>query len=279
MGNADTLQQRARFFGYKRHYLGFCRVYLEAAVLSGFEAYVEHETEMRDELLELDRSGAPLTGWKRRFVLDAALRPCRNNVIQHAYVQGNYSNDWFFPELVVMDEGTIGRNRTDVEAFVAQLPLARDTSFTSRRPAQQHYVSDVPLQNLIDNLLLRYRVEAGDDTSNMLGVLLQLGRWSQEHPEETARVFNMRPRFASTRGVNDAGRITIGGLMQGRTDAAGADAYPGDRFFMDNGRVTLQIHMTDLTQAGQVVRTRVPIIALWIPARLGVDWLAQGDNR
>ncbi|WP_259279937.1 Z1 domain-containing protein [Enterobacter roggenkampii] len=29
VGNADTIQQRARFFGYKKNYLGFCRVYLE----------------------------------------------------------------------------------------------------------------------------------------------------------------------------------------------------------------------------------------------------------
>ncbi len=28
-GNADTVQQRARFFGYKESYLGYCRVRLE----------------------------------------------------------------------------------------------------------------------------------------------------------------------------------------------------------------------------------------------------------
>ena len=26
VGNADTIQQRARFLGYKRRYIGFCRV-------------------------------------------------------------------------------------------------------------------------------------------------------------------------------------------------------------------------------------------------------------
>jgi hypothetical protein len=28
MGNADTVQQRARFFGYKRSYLGQCRIFV-----------------------------------------------------------------------------------------------------------------------------------------------------------------------------------------------------------------------------------------------------------
>ena len=48
-GNADTIQQRARFFGYKRKYLGYCRVYLEAATRRAFRAYVEHEEYMRKE--------------------------------------------------------------------------------------------------------------------------------------------------------------------------------------------------------------------------------------
>ncbi|MGK4845998.1 Z1 domain-containing protein, partial [Salmonella enterica] len=33
---ADTLQQRARFFGYKASYLGTCRVFLQASVAKAF---------------------------------------------------------------------------------------------------------------------------------------------------------------------------------------------------------------------------------------------------
>src|SRR5262249_4401013 len=40
VGNADTVQQRARFFGYKRRYLGYCRVYLEQGTLTAFQNYV-----------------------------------------------------------------------------------------------------------------------------------------------------------------------------------------------------------------------------------------------
>ena len=50
VGNADTIQQRARFFGYKRAYLGFCRIYLEQDVLTAFQQYVAHEEEMRQSL-------------------------------------------------------------------------------------------------------------------------------------------------------------------------------------------------------------------------------------
>jgi len=42
-GNADTIQQRARFLGYKRGYLGLCRVFLESDVQRAFSVYVNHE--------------------------------------------------------------------------------------------------------------------------------------------------------------------------------------------------------------------------------------------
>jgi hypothetical protein len=61
VGNADSLQQRARFFGYKERYKGHCRLYLESAVFSAFLSYIEHEEEMRKELINLQRSNAPLS--------------------------------------------------------------------------------------------------------------------------------------------------------------------------------------------------------------------------
>src|SRR5690606_3173596 len=36
IANADTVQQRGRFFGYKEGYLGLCRVYLESQTLAAF---------------------------------------------------------------------------------------------------------------------------------------------------------------------------------------------------------------------------------------------------
>jgi len=52
VGNADTVQQRARFFGYKRDYLGYCRVYLEAGVRDAYRLYVQHEEDLRQRLAE-----------------------------------------------------------------------------------------------------------------------------------------------------------------------------------------------------------------------------------
>ena len=50
MGNADTVQQRARFFGYKRDYLGLCRVFVGPDVRRAFRGYVEHEEDIRSRV-------------------------------------------------------------------------------------------------------------------------------------------------------------------------------------------------------------------------------------
>ncbi|WP_430407504.1 Z1 domain-containing protein [Hydrogenophaga sp.] len=52
---ADTLQQRARFFGYKKSYLGLCRVFLQAGVRQAFTEYIEHEDFIREAVREASR--------------------------------------------------------------------------------------------------------------------------------------------------------------------------------------------------------------------------------
>ena len=86
VGNADTVQQRARFFGYKRSYLGFCRIYLEQATSNAFTAYVEHEEDIRRQLIQLQSENQPLTSWKRQFILDRSLRPCRQSVLEFDFI-------------------------------------------------------------------------------------------------------------------------------------------------------------------------------------------------
>ena len=45
--NADTIEQRCRFFGYKRDYLEACKVYLPQESIDEFVAYVEYEKHLR----------------------------------------------------------------------------------------------------------------------------------------------------------------------------------------------------------------------------------------
>ena len=48
--NADTIEQRCRFFGYKKDYIETCKVYLPQDSINEFEEYVEYEKHLRDFL-------------------------------------------------------------------------------------------------------------------------------------------------------------------------------------------------------------------------------------
>jgi hypothetical protein len=282
-GNADTLQQRARFFGYKGDYLGLCRIYLETDVLVAFEAYSEHEEQMREELKAMSEAGRPLAEWKRRFILSPALNPCRTSVITHDYARGNYADQWFFTRGAMMSPDIIQANVATVRAFTETLTFIADTLYQTREPAQQHMVcANISLQTFLEDFLTLYRVLDAEDTGNILGLQLQLAKALEEHPTETVAMYQMRSNYRGFRSVDNEGRIrSLGALQQGptRSTTPGQQyTYPGDEAFKDRTRVSVQLHVFDLRdQSGATVATAVPLIAVWVPHRLRRDWVVQNQ--
>ena len=278
VGNADTIQQRGRFFGYKRPYLGYCRTYLEQDVLTAFEAYVEHEEEMRRQLQKVRGAGNSLGDWKRAFVLSPDLRPCRNNVIQYDYARGKYANDWFAPRVVLNATSVMDDNRKIALAFLDGLTFSLDEGSPDREPAQMHNICrDAPLVDVVERLLVPYRFTAPSDTQEITGVLLQLSRAIEQDPNERCVIYRMSPDFARRRAVDANGRIR--NLFQGAAPvnppALRGTIYPGDRKIHEPEGVTIQMHFVDLTLNNETVACNVPVVAVWIPRRMMLSWLIQ----
>lgn len=75
--NADTIQQRCRFFGYKMDYIKSCRVFLPGVSIANYLNYVKHEEELRSMLASCDS----LEVAERKVLLSPSLRPTRANVL------------------------------------------------------------------------------------------------------------------------------------------------------------------------------------------------------
>lgn len=278
VGNADTIQQRGRFFGYKRPYLGFCRTYLEQDVLTAFEEYVVHEEEMRRQLQQLHNSGNPLSDWKRAFILSPDLRPCRNNVIQYDYARGRYADAWFAPRVVLNAPSVMDENREIAQSFLGGLTFNTGEGNPDREPAQIHEICrDVTLVDAVERLLVPYRFTAPGDTQEITGVLLQLSRALEQNPDEPCVVYRIAPGYARSRGVDTSGRIR--NLFQGAAPvnppALRGSIYPGDREIHEPEDLTIQVHFVDLTQNNSTVAQNVPVIAIWIPRRMEISWVTQ----
>jgi hypothetical protein len=55
--NASSMQQWGRFFGYREGYIEHCRIFIDAEVENLFKEYIEHETDLRNSLLEAESIG------------------------------------------------------------------------------------------------------------------------------------------------------------------------------------------------------------------------------
>ena len=275
LGNADTVQQRGRFFGYKQRYLGFCRIYLEQEALNAFEDYVAHEEDMRRQLADVQRSGKPLSEWKRRFVLSPDLKACRRNVIEYDYVRGNYSDRWFYPSIADAPDEVLEANRATTTNFIAGLNLVVDPNLVSRDPAQRHKVRrELSLAQVVSDLIVPFRVTGAADSRNMVGAMLQLSKALDDNCAEACTVYQISPEYQRFRAIDANGKINE--LFQGATRLiGGGHNYPGDSVFRDDDIVTIQLHTLQLRRGDAVVAENVPVIAVWIPRRLELDWISQ----
>ena len=279
VGHADTVQQRARFFGYKKSYLGYCRIYLQQATLHAFQSYVEHEEYIRKQLQNVQRTGSSLNDWKRTFILDSALKPCRHQVLEFDYMRGQFSNRWVSPRIVLESDSIIQANTETVNEFLSRINLVEDEGHSDRTVIQRHKVCrNALLSDVMKQLLVRMRISGTSDSQRNVGLLLQLSQaLEKEDSEERCTIYLMSPSEKRQRRVRDNGEIH--NLYQGeapvRPIERRGEIYPGDRVLRDNDNVSIQIHIIDLMRQGNVIKESVPIIAVWVPERLATPWIHQ----
>ncbi len=278
VGNADTLQQRARFLGYKQSYIGYCRVYLEAGALGAYRDYVGHEEDLRERLADFSPKGLPLTEWRRAFFLDGALEPTRRAVLDLDYMRGRFADDWFTPTAPHDSEEGIHANRAVIEQFLRRLVLRPDDGHPNRTPAQRHRVAEgVPLELVFGELLTRLRMTRPEDSQELIGVLLQIKAYLEEHPSALCTVYQMSPGEERERSVDDKNRIL--NLFQGaypvEPESERGKIYPGDRAIRGASGLTVQIHTVTIKRQGVRLVSAVPTIAVWVPREMSRQWLVQ----
>jgi Z1 domain len=280
VGNADTLQQRGRFFGYKRDYLGYCRIFLPSSVIAAFHSYVAHEEDVRSQLREYQAPGRSLNDWKRAFIMSPELRPTRQDVLRLDYMRGLLSNDWLYPAYPLARDDLLQANRTLVQEFLAKLTMHPDDGHPDRTTIQRHRIAqDVSLEAVLRDLLVPLKVPASTDAQRFTGLMLQLRRALERVPDEIGAVYLMSPGEVRKRGISDEGRIP--NLFQGEYPVERSkrgSIYPGDRAIRAPNQVTVQVHMLTLTdRAGRPLVTQVPVVAVWVPSRLAAPWIVQDD--
>ena len=275
MGNADTIQQRARFFGYKQTYFGYCRVFLENSVRDAYSDYIVHEEDVRERLIVHDKTGKSLNAWKRAFFLDRNLKPTRHNVLDIDYTQGNLNNRWYEPKAPHDSEEAIDGNRSVVQKFLNTLRFRSDAQRTSRIETWHNVLKDVRLKDVYENLLVPLRVTRLVDSQKFTGVRLQIAAYLDTHPDALCTIYYINKGNPRKRTLNKNDEIPT--LFQGPSPRTG-ETYPGDRKIKASKGVTIQIHILELVRENGENFSGVPTTAIWLPKEVSTDWLVQNQG-
>lgn len=272
VGNADVIQQRARFLGYKRPILSLCRVFIDADVAKAYRDYERHEASVRDAL---QLEGGNLKQWRRRFLLDPSWEPTRRSVYVDPLVRGVAREDWTAPRYAHLSAVATDENRALVDHFMAT------HAFSSQIMGHRAELN-VRLNDVLAQLLVDYRLVDPGDAQRFQALLLSLREALDSNESIVCDVMEMVTQDDGTpreRSVTSSGAINQ--LYQGRRPKTGVPVYAGDRAAYRQGMVTVQIHRIDIKSGGRVEHANVPYIAVFLPAGVALasrDVVEQPDN-
>ena len=273
VGNADTIQQRARFFGYKKDYLGHCRVYLDAENMHLFSEYVNHEEDIRKKLFEHKLSGQHLNEMERRFVLDEMFRLTRTNVLSEETSRSTFGNKWVRIKAPHDSDIIIEKNRSVVNNFINKYEqlFGEDEGHKDRTEEQKHLVAKIPLKDLFKELLNELKFTRQTDSTTYINLKSVIDLYTDEFPVEECFVYLMAKGNRRKRSLK---KNEIQQLFQGKNPKSGAIIYPGDERIRSINSVSVQIHTLDFKDTEY---KNIITLAVWIPERLSKSLISKNN--
>jgi len=295
-GQVDTTLQRARFFGYKGKYLGYCRVWLDEPTILAYGQIIKHEEDVRNRLEEYDINNRHLNEWERETVLNQMLKLTRPNVIYNELNRDYFGREWFIVKAPHDSQNLIFHNKTIISDFLHEheTEFKVDAGSESRTVEQKHLVAEFPLELCIVTLLNKLKFTRESDSQTFSSLRGLITNYLITHTDEKCKIFvissakeknkivqNIRVRRLDKKGHE------IQQLFQGKNPSSGTVVYPGDREIREKEQVTVQIHRLHIKDAigediineeGQIIDNDVFSIAIWLPESIGSDIIRQVDN-
>ena len=274
VGNVDTIQQRARFFGYKRSYLGYCRVFLDQVTIDAYNYIIEHEEDVRSRLEEFDVSNKNLNDWDREAVLDQMLNLTRANILYDDIDRDRFGNDWFRIKAPHDTEDFIETNRNALFEFLIPKTalFTEDEGHINRTIDQKNLVARTQMKDCLEHLLNKLKFTRESDSATYSSLRGILKRHLEENPNDECLIYLMSTNSINNwnSGIRKLDRNDeINPLFQGSNINTG---FPGAREIKDSNILSIQLYLLDLRGTDL---TQVPLIAIWIPENIGKDIIRQ----
>ncbi len=248
INNADTIEQRCRFFGYKADYIESCRIYLPKDLIRDYKNYVEHEEELRTTL----GNCSSLKEYEHRVMLSPNLRPTRLNVLPKQVVKTKLSGWVKFEKMNGMK--MVAENKALVESFVTahignsgEFSTEHYSSSSYRNSEIKKHSMQIMKVSELTTLLTDFTAGNAADTITKAMALRYLQYLDSIGKGKIRVIFmscNQKRSRTRLNVTKDGWRIE---LFQGRSNRTEPDNYCGDTNIFFKNEVTIQIHHITLT--------------------------------
>ena len=229
--NADTIQQRCRFFGYKRNFLDSCRVFLPNESIMEYREYVEHEEIFRANLKEHS-----LEEYEQLLILSGDINPTRNNILSVDLIKHKLSGWRQLNALQHIDE-----NNFFVEKFIANNTFINFEDFGT--PDRRHRYIRININAAIE-FLKNFKIANMPDALRKSSTIQYLRFLADKKEVNYVYIFQMAYSVEEGRRRSldtEDGKLKINNIFSGRA-LSGTDKYPGDKGISFEDSICIQIH-------------------------------------
>lgn len=236
--NADTIQQRCRFFGYKADYIQSCRVFLPKQAIEHYMEYVDHEEELRSILSQCDS----LEESERKLMLSPRLKPTRANILPADIVNSMLRGLKVFR---AFDPCAISSNDIIVQSFLAKYSnRLDDIAFGGSDVSNKHRGFKLPVEDAI-KFLTDFKFRNPKDAIAKATTIRYLRYLSQRKDSPLTFVYFIQISYLGelpnntlrSRSLNIENGEIDSYLLQGHTST-----YAGDAKMVGDDSITIQLH-------------------------------------
>ena len=264
--NADTMQQRCRFFGYKAKYLNSCRVYLPKNSIREYKEYINHEETTRRKLKETKDIGKFI----QSLILDSGQNPTRLNILSKDTFKYKM-NGW--RQINALNH--IKENKEFIENFINSNSFKVYKDFGSE--ATNHKYIKLTIRDTID-FLRKFQVSGVPDIFRISSTIQYLEYIKNKNNIKYSYLYQMgyeAKKGGRERSLNKKNLITkINNIFQGRSNDGGK-TYPGDRSIMKEDFFCIQIHKIKLTDTeSRWSQKKLFTLGLYYPEKIAHDGVA-----
>ena len=271
--NADTIQQRCRFFGYKEQYIESCRVYLPRWTMSDYIDYIDHEEELRSILGSCDN----LQAAERKLLLSPRLKATRSNVLPISIVSSKLSGT---REMQAYEsKERIEANKITAEAFLKKHSNDFNEVCQYNTEDRTHRWFKLPVEEAI-SFLDDFQFGNYKDATRKAATIRYLRYLSERDDAPISFVYFYQMAYLKE-GDNlrsrkfDYEKLKLAVPLATGRSTSGTDVYPGDLAMAGDDSITIQLYHIKLDGAPLDYAHDAYSIAICYPESLATNYVMR----